>query len=162
MSWWTKSHLLCNFFRHHAHASIRHVARETGLSKSRGHRLRQALARRDVHPEAWVWETPAGRCWFTRLLVATLSPCGLKRGVGVDTISEFLARRRLERQVGWAPSALRRALQALEAALLETATTWETAGGAGGEPREMIGAVDATFLEQRCPEAQPCQTRAWS
>jgi hypothetical protein len=36
----------------------------------------------------------------------------------------------------------------LEAALLETAATWEQDGGASGETREVIGAVDATFLER--------------
>ena len=36
----------------------------------------------------------------------------------------------------------------MEAALLETAATWEKDGCAGGEAREIIGAVDETFLEQ--------------
>ena len=39
-------------------------------------------------------------------------------------------------------------MQALEAALLETAGAWEQDGRAGGEVREIIGAVDETFLEQ--------------
>jgi hypothetical protein len=39
-------------------------------------------------------------------------------------------------------------MQALEAALRETAETWEKDGCAGGERREVIGAVDATFLER--------------
>jgi hypothetical protein len=106
------------------------------------------MERRAVHPESWLWETEVGRWWLMRLVVATLYTFGLKRGVGVDTISEFLVRLRLERQVGCSPSALRKALQALEAARLETATTWETEGCAGGEAREIIGAVDETFLEQ--------------
>src|SRR4029453_7271615 len=36
----------------------------------------------------------------------------------------------------------------LEAALLETAAGWEQDGCAGGEIREIIGAVDETFLER--------------
>src|SRR5919205_3994316 len=39
-------------------------------------------------------------------------------------------------------------MQALEAALLETAAAWEQDGQAGGEMREIIGAVDETFLER--------------
>jgi hypothetical protein len=39
-------------------------------------------------------------------------------------------------------------MQAVEAARLETAAGWEQDGGAGGERRESIGAVDATFLER--------------
>lgn len=39
-------------------------------------------------------------------------------------------------------------MQALEAAALETAETWEKDGCAGGEMHEVIGAVDETFLER--------------
>ncbi len=86
------------------------------------------MERRDVHPESWVWETEVGRRWLTRLVVATLYTFGLQRGVRMDTMSEFFARLRLERQVGCSPSALRGLMQALEAALLETARRWEKDG----------------------------------
>jgi hypothetical protein len=39
-------------------------------------------------------------------------------------------------------------MHALEAAILETAGIWEQEGIAGGEVREIIGAVDETFLER--------------
>jgi hypothetical protein len=39
-------------------------------------------------------------------------------------------------------------MHALEAALLETAGVWEQEACAGNEVREIIGAVDETFLEQ--------------
>jgi hypothetical protein len=39
-------------------------------------------------------------------------------------------------------------MQALETARLETAGRWEQDGGATGEMREIIGAVDETFFEQ--------------
>ena len=52
MGCWTKSRLIFNFFRAHARASMRQSAVETGLSKSSVPRLRQALERREVHPEA--------------------------------------------------------------------------------------------------------------
>src|SRR4029450_13675202 len=73
---------------------------------------------------------------------------GLKRGVGLDTMSEFFARLRLDTQVGCSPSALRGVMQALETALLETAGRWEKDGVRAGEVREIIGAVDETFLQQ--------------
>jgi hypothetical protein len=85
---------------------------------------------------------------LTRLVVATLYCFGCKRGVGLDTMSEFFARLRLETQVGCSPSALRGVMQALEAALLETAEAWEKEGRADGEEHEIIGAVDETFFEQ--------------
>jgi hypothetical protein len=40
-------------------------------------------------------------------------------------------------------------MPALAAARLETAEAWEQDGWAGGETREIMGAVEATFLERR-------------
>lgn len=68
--------------------------------------------------------------------------------MGGPTLSEFFARVPLEAQIGCSPSAVRRVMPALEAALLTTAEGWEQDGLAEGEVREIIGAVDATFLAQ--------------
>ena len=124
------------------------MAQQTGLSKSSVHRLQHAMERRNRHPESWLWETEEGRQWLTRLVVATLYTFGLKRGVGLDTMSAFFTRLHLATQVGCSPSALRGVMQALEAALLATTAAWEQQGCASGAMREVIGAVDATFLER--------------
>ena len=148
MGFWDKSLRIFKCLCDHGKQSVRQSPSRPGLSKSSVHRLTQAMERRDGHPESWLWETEEGRRWLTRLVVATLYTFGLKRGVGMDTMSEFFARLRLETQVGCSPSALRGVMQALEAALLETAGAWEQDGCADGEVREIIGAVDETFLEQ--------------
>jgi hypothetical protein len=148
MGFWDKSLRIFKCLCAHGTQSVRHIAHKTGLSKSSVHRLQQAMERRDRHPESWWWETEEGRQWLARLVVATLSLCGLKRGVGMATLSEFFARLRLETQVGCSPSALRGVMQTLEATLVETAATWEQDGIATGEVRESIGAVDETFLAQ--------------
>jgi hypothetical protein len=148
MGFWTKSLLIFNAFCHNTQQSIRQVAHQTGLSKSSVHWLKQAMERRDTHPESWWWETEAGRCWLIRLVVATLYTFGLKRGVGAETLSEFFGRLHLETQVGCSPSALRGVMEALAVTIVETARTWEQDGGAAGEVREIIGAVDETFLEK--------------
>jgi hypothetical protein len=148
MTFWAKSLRVFNCLWENGTQSVRRMARKTGFSKSSVHRLQQAIARRGCHPESWLWETEEGRCWLTRLVVATLYTFGLKRGVGLETISEFFVRLRLATQVGCSPSALRGVMQALEAALLETAEAWEQDSCAGGEMREIIGAVDETFLER--------------
>jgi hypothetical protein len=57
---------------------------------------------------------------LTRLVVAALYTFGLKRGVGLETLSEFFTHLHLETQVGRSPSALGGVMQALEAAMLET------------------------------------------
>ena len=92
-----------------------------------------------------MWETADGRSWFSRLVVATLYTFGLTRGVGVDTIRAFFVRLRLATQGGCSPSALRGVLQALEAAVIETAQTWAQDGIAHGAVREVIGGVDAAI-----------------
>src|SRR5262245_44716639 len=148
MGFWDKSLRIFKCLCAHGTQGIRRIAQQTGLSKSSVHRLTQAMERRGVHPESWLWETEDGRRWLTRLVVATLYLFGCKRGVGLETMSEFFARLHLETQVGCSPSALRGVRQALEATLLETAETWEQEGCADGERREIIGAVDETFFDQ--------------
>ena len=146
MGLWGKSVVIFNAIREHGKQSIRRLADRTGLSKSSVHRHLQAIDRRDRYPESSLWETPAGRTWLIRLVVATLFVFGLKRGVGAETLSEFFSRLRLEGHVGCSPSALRTVMHTLERLLLETAAAWEKEGIAHGEIRPVIGAVDETFL----------------
>jgi hypothetical protein len=148
MGFWDKSLRIFKSLCDNGTQGVRRIAQQTGLAKSSVHRLKQAIERRDRYPESWLWETEDGRRWLTRLLAATLYTFGLKRGVGIETISEFFTHLRLATQMGCSPSALRGVMQALEAAILKTAEGWEQDGLAGGEVREIIGAVDETFLER--------------
>src|SRR3954454_3120814 len=148
MTFWDKSLQIFNGLCAHGTQSVRRIAHKTGFSKSSVHRLTQALERRGRHPGSWLWETEEGRRWLTRLVGATLYTFGLKRGVGMDTLSEFFSRLRLETQIGCSPSALRGVMEALVDTIMETTQGWEQDGVAGGEVREIIGAVDETFLAQ--------------
>jgi DNA-binding IclR family transcriptional regulator len=105
MGFWTKSLLIFKSLCDNGRQGVRRIALQTGLPTSSVHRLQQAMERRDVHPESWLWETAEGRRWLTRVLVATLSPFGLTRGVGVETLREFFSRVHLETQLGCSPSA---------------------------------------------------------
>src|SRR5215470_10737743 len=148
MPLWAKSVRIFNSIREHGKSSIRRLAERTGFSKSSIHRHLQAIDRRDRHPESWLWETPEGRTWLIRLVVATLFVFGLKRGVGAETISEFFGCLHLEAHVGCSRSALRRVMHTLERLILETTAAWEKEGIAHGEIRPVIGAVDETFLQR--------------
>src|SRR5262247_151515 len=148
MGLWAKSVVIFNAIREHGKQSIRNLADRTGLSKSSVHRHLQAMDRRDRSPESSLWETPEGRSWLMRLVVATLFVFGLKRGVGAETLSEFFSRLRLEGHMGCSPSALRCVIHTLERLLLDTAAAWEKEGIAHGEIRPVIGAVDETFLQR--------------
>src|SRR5919198_1441054 len=147
MGLWAKSLLIFNSIRENGQQSLRELARRTGVSKSSVHRHLQAIGRRDRYPESGLWETPEGRNWLIRLVVATLFIFGLKRGVGAETLSAFFSRLHLEAHVGCSPSALRSLMQTLEPIILETAAVWEQQGIAHGEIRPIIGAVDETFLQ---------------
>lgn len=72
MGFWAKSLRIFTCLCANAPQSIRHLAQQTGLSKSSVHRLQHAMERRNSHPEFWLWETAEGRHWLTRLVVATL------------------------------------------------------------------------------------------
>src|SRR3989454_597592 len=148
MGFWAKSLVIFNSLCGKAKQSIRQLAHHNGFSKSSVHRLKQAMARRDQHPESWFWETEEGRRWFMRLVVATLYTFSLKRGVGAETLHEFFVHLRLERHVGCSPSALRGFMDIVEQATLETAQAWEREGIAAKETTPIIGAVDETFLER--------------
>jgi Family of unknown function (DUF6399)/IclR helix-turn-helix domain len=148
MGLWAKSVGIFNAMREHGKQSIRSLADRTGLSKSSVHRHLQAIDRRDRSPESSLWETAPGRAWLIRLMVATLFECGLKRGVGAETLSEFFGRLRLEGNVGCSPSALRTVMYLRERLLLDTAAAWEQEGIAHGEIRPVIGAVDETLLQR--------------
>ena len=148
MGFWEKSVRIFNSLCEAGTQRVRHIAQHTGISKSMAHRLQQAMMQRDIQPESWLWETAESRRWLTRLVVATLSTFGLKRGVGLDTLSEFFSHRHRTMPVGSSPGALRGVMQALERSMVETGHAWEQAAIAAGEGLEIIGAVDETFVER--------------
>ncbi len=67
--------------------------------------------------------------------------------MGVDTLSEFFVRLRLHPHLGCSPTALRGVLRALEKTIGETAHAWAQEGTTPGTIRDIIEAMDATFLE---------------
>jgi hypothetical protein len=148
MGWWGKRVVMFNAIRAHGTQRIRRLADRTGVSTSRVHRHLQAMDRRDRSPEASLWATPAGHAGLIRLMVATLCAFGLTRGVGAETLSACCGRLRLEGQVGCSPSALRHVMHTLERLILETAAAWEQDGMAHGAIRQVMGAVEATFLQR--------------
>lgn len=58
------------------------LAAATGISKSAAHRHKQAIARRNRHPESSWWETEVGSAWLKRLVLGIVYYFGLKQGVG--------------------------------------------------------------------------------
>jgi DNA-binding IclR family transcriptional regulator len=63
MGFWEKSLRIFKCLCDNGRQGVRRMAQQTGLSKSSVHRLTQAMERRNVHPESWLWETEDGRQW---------------------------------------------------------------------------------------------------
>lgn len=147
MGVWNTSLQICKCIGENGKQSIRDIAQKTGFSRSSVHRHQPSRERRDVHPESWCWATEEGRHWLTRLVVNTISTFGFKRGAGAETRSDVFVRLNLQEPMGCSPSALRGVMRRLEALIMETAKTWETDAAASGEVRDIIGAVEETFLE---------------
>jgi len=101
----------------HPRPGIQTTASVTGIPKSSVHRHQQAIQRRAQYPESAWWETEAGSAWLKRLVVGSLFFFGLKHGIGVAEISQFLKALRLECHVGCSPSALARLQQQLKATI---------------------------------------------
>ena len=144
MPLWAQSVQIFNAMRENGTQSIWRLAERTGLSKSRVHRHRQAIDRRDRSPESGLGDTEEGRLWLLRLVVATFLIFGLKRGVGADTISAFVGRLYLDAHGGCAPSALRSLMQRLERSIGETAAAWEQ-DGVDHDARRPICALPERF-----------------
>ena len=60
---WTKSLRIFKYLGENSKQSVRRIALQTGFSKSSVQRLKQAMQRRDAHPESWLWDTEEGRRW---------------------------------------------------------------------------------------------------
>ncbi len=88
------------FFQQHPQGTLHQAAQDTGMSKSAAARHKQGIARRNQHPESWLWETEAGRTWLGMLVCAVVYFFGIRGGVGMPTIAEFFLAIRLTTHVG--------------------------------------------------------------
>ena len=97
-----------NVLRELGPQSIRKLAAATGLPKSSVDRHCKGLRERAQQvPEAELWEQERGAQWLRVLVLAVVFVFGLKGGVGVERLSEFFHRVRLERYLAVSPTALR-------------------------------------------------------
>lgn len=99
--------------------TLRGIAATTGISKSSVHRHRQAIARRNQHPESSLWESAAGAQWLARLVFGLVYYFGIKQGVGAESLSEFIRAVHLDTHVASSASALRQLKQRVNQTVLE-------------------------------------------
>jgi DNA-binding transcriptional ArsR family regulator len=129
--------------------SIRKLAKATGLPKSSVDRHRKALHERAREvPEAELWEHERGAPWRRVLVLAVVFVFSRKGGVGVERLSEFFHRVRLERYLAVSPSALRSLQTPMEAIILAYQAEQEQRLGQAGRRLEIIAGADETFFDQ--------------
>lgn len=128
--------------------SIRKLAQATGLPKSSVHRYGQGLRERARQvPEAERWEQEQGAQWLRVLVLAVLLVFGLKGGVGVERISEFFHRIRVERYLAVSPRALRSLRTQMEEVILAYPAEQEPQIGQTARRVPMMAGADETFFE---------------
>ena len=127
--------------------AIRRIGENIGISKSAAGRQMVSQKERLQYPESPLWETAEGFNFIIRLYVVTLYTFGMKRGVGMESISEFFYRIHLP-HFGCSPSALRDSRAKLEKELLAIGQRWEALGIENAEDLEIIGSPDETFFEE--------------
>ena len=118
MSFSSIYHQVSHFFIESPKSSLRSAAGALGISKSAVSRHRQTQCRRQQYPESAFWETKAGQHWLSRLVLASLFFFVIQRGLGVEGLSAFFRRLRLETHWGLSPSSLRPLVARIEAHLV--------------------------------------------
>ena len=137
-----------NVLRERGPQSIRKLAAATGLPKSSVDRHCKGLHERARQvPEAELWEHGRGVQWLRVLVVAVMFVFGLKGGVGVERMSEFFHRVRLERYLAVSPSALRSLRTQMEGGILAYQAEQERRLGQAGHRLEIIAGADETFFD---------------
>lgn len=108
-------------------------------------RHQQALQRRNQYPESQWWESEAGSRWLKLLVVGSLFFFGIKHGIGVGEVSQFLKALRLEMHVGCSPSAL----DSLKQQIIDTIAAYEVAQSEHCQPQRgqgiCVGADEVFF-----------------
>ena len=138
-----------NVLRELGPQSIRKLAAATGLPKSSVDRHCKGLHERaQLVPEAELWEHGRGVQWLRVLVVAVMFVFSLKGGVGVERMSEFFHRVRLERYLAVSPSARRSLRPPMEGVILAYQAEQEQRLGQTECRLEIIAGADETFFDQ--------------
>jgi hypothetical protein len=148
MNFWQKIQAIIAKIKEIGKTSIRKIAEATEFSKSSVHRHLKAKEKRNQHPESHLWETKEGLVWLLRLVVATLLHFGIKRGVGLESISDFFKCLRINTHVGVSPTAMRAVQKELESWIMEYGKVHQEQGAKSCGPKEIVGGVDETFFDR--------------
>jgi hypothetical protein len=101
-----------------ADASVRTIAKRTGIPRSSVQRYKVGIVKRSQYPESRFWEREEGYQWVCLLVCATVYVFGIMRGVGAESLSLFFNLIHLQTHIGVSPSAIRTIRREMEARIL--------------------------------------------
>jgi hypothetical protein len=101
-----------------ANASVRTIAKLTGIPRSSVHRYKVGIVKRNQYPESPFWESEEGYQWLGLLVFATIYVFGIMRGVGAESLSLFFTLLHLRTHIGVSPSAIRAIRREMESQIL--------------------------------------------
>ncbi|MEM9214709.1 MAG: DUF6399 domain-containing protein [Cyanobacteria bacterium P01_F01_bin.150] len=113
------------------------MAEAIGISKSSVARQKKGIERRNQYPESHLWESTEGSAWLKLMVCGTIFFFGIKHGIGVGEISQFLKALHLEHHVGCSPSAL----ASLKTQMKEQIVAYGEAQSEHCQPKEGQGIV---------------------
>jgi hypothetical protein len=99
-------------------------------------------------PEAELWEHERGAQWRRVLVLAVIFVFGMKSGVGMERMSEFFHRVRLDRYVAASPTVLRSLCRQMETVIMAYAAEQEQPRGQAERGIPIIAGADETFFDQ--------------
>ncbi len=148
MKLWSIYTKVSTYFQKEPNASLSQAADELEISKSAAGRHRRSEHRRNKHPESEFWNTETGRQWLSRLIVSTLFFFGTQRGIGLESLSLFLKRLRIDTHVGISASSLGKMNDHLSECLIEYESACQRQVLSQEQQIEVIAGFDETFFEQ--------------
>ena len=135
--------------QHTTHASVRTIAKLTGIPRSTVHRYTQRIAQRNQYPESHLWEYEEGYQWLCVLVCATVYVFGIMRGIGAETLSYFFTIVHLQTHIGISATAIRTLRREMETQILRYQAEQETEQQHGSKCSiEVCVGADETFFHE--------------
>ncbi len=132
-----------------ADASVRTIAKLTGIPRSTAHRYKVRIGERTQYPESHLWEREEGHQWLCVLVFATVYVFGIMRGVGAESLSLFFTLLHIQTHIGVSPSAIRAIRRDMEAHLIQHQAEQEQAYVHQAKcDREICVGADETFFHE--------------
>ncbi len=146
--YWSKARQITRVASHFKNTNLREIAKASGFSLASVYRHMKAKIARNQHPESHFWETKEGQKWLARLVSATLFHFAIKRGIGLESLSDFLKTLQIETHFGVSATALRGVQVQIEEQIIQYGQIHSVLAAEASDQLEIVGGVDETFFDQ--------------